>query len=903
MTSTERDTESRNRIISDIDVNFFVEAGAGSGKTTMLVNRMAAMVEAGIDISRICAITFTRAAAGEFYDRFQKLLIERSSPGFVWEDKGQPGQLPAPTSETRALCRAALENIDLCFMGTIDSFCSMILAEHPSEAGIPSDSSIVSGQDEEDLYRQEYVKICEGAYGEELRSLAATFRSLHRDPESAFLAGMTFIMAHRNADFHFEAPEVLDIDRDLSEERAEILRAVKCLVEHPELKYGKDKNNLKAWDSIDEIYRALRRRWSTNFTHVLYNLNRLADLRTLPQAADRYGSSLLPLFVPGGARGSWLQMSEDGAGAVRKKFQTLQYNVSMSFLIRCIPYMERALKDKGAMTYFDALYYLRNMLRRDAEENGTLIRYIYNRHSFFLIDEFQDTNPMQAEVFFYLTSEHPVPQWTSCVPRPGSLFIVGDPKQSIYRFRSADVSSFLRVKRLFEKNGGSILSLSRNFRSTRMLCGYFNRVFSSLLSAETADQSKFEQIPLPDETSGEFQGLFTYKAYTGKSALEHPDETDPVLISDMIRRLVDRKDYLITTPDSKGPHPVRYRDIMVITSAKASLRPIMARFDEVGIPARVEGDVPFHENEALQEISRIYSIFAEPRNQTALYSALTGRVIGFSEDDLLCYTSFAGPLFLTANPDLTDCKNETVLRVECMLGELRGMYRKALRLSPAGLFSLIMDEFQIYRTVEAKNLEVLFYALELLRSAEKTGEVVTLRDGGSYIRRILDGLSEEERCLNLSGERDCVHMANLHKVKGLEAPIVILAASGPKSPSPENRIVHRDDGSEGYLFLMKKKKPSRGNWFSTEAYEDAAEDEKSALRAETQRLIYVAATRARNALIICNSVYTNAKGTEIQKTMWKPLLESGIPEIFRLAGPFDGNVEAKQETVTAASLY
>ena len=125
----------------------------------------------------------------------------------------------------------------------------------------------------------------------------------------------------------------------------------------------------------------------------------------------------------------------------------------MTFLIRSIPVMEQALREKGSLTFFDYLYYLRNMLKRDAEADGKLIRYIYDRHSYFLIDEFQDTNPMQAEVFFYLTSEHPVPQWSACHPRPGSLFIVGDPKQSIYRFRSADVTSFLKVKKLFEENG------------------------------------------------------------------------------------------------------------------------------------------------------------------------------------------------------------------------------------------------------------------------------------------------------------------------------------------------------------------------------------------------------------------------------------------------------------------
>ena len=135
MDSLAIDTESRNRIVSDIYTNFFVEAGAGSGKTTMLVNRMVAMVEAGIDIKKISAITFTKAAAGEFYERFQKILIDRSNPDYVWEDKGHAGQLPKPTEETRERCAKALQNIDLCFMGTIDSFCNMILSEHPSEAG------------------------------------------------------------------------------------------------------------------------------------------------------------------------------------------------------------------------------------------------------------------------------------------------------------------------------------------------------------------------------------------------------------------------------------------------------------------------------------------------------------------------------------------------------------------------------------------------------------------------------------------------------------------------------------------------------------------------------------------------------------------------------------------------
>ena len=182
MTSLERDSLSRLRIVSGINENFFVEAGAGSGKTTMLVNRMVAMVEAGLDISRICAITFTKAAAGEFYERFRRSLIERSDTASTWEEGG-PGMLPEPTDETRERCRIALQNIDLCFMGTIDAFCGMVLSEHPSEAKIPPDAAIVSDEEAEDVYRQQYVKISSGECGEELRLLAKTFQAVHRNPQ------------------------------------------------------------------------------------------------------------------------------------------------------------------------------------------------------------------------------------------------------------------------------------------------------------------------------------------------------------------------------------------------------------------------------------------------------------------------------------------------------------------------------------------------------------------------------------------------------------------------------------------------------------------------------------------------------------------------------------------------
>jgi ATP-dependent exoDNAse (exonuclease V) beta subunit len=113
----QQDTISRQKIVDQTDSNFFVEAGAGSGKTTILVKRMVAMVEQGLDVSKICAITFTKAAAGEFYDRFQKALIERSTAPTVEGFVQKPGELGNPNNVTRARCLKARERLKIIRTG------------------------------------------------------------------------------------------------------------------------------------------------------------------------------------------------------------------------------------------------------------------------------------------------------------------------------------------------------------------------------------------------------------------------------------------------------------------------------------------------------------------------------------------------------------------------------------------------------------------------------------------------------------------------------------------------------------------------------------------------------------------------------------------------------------------
>ena len=577
------------------------------------------------------------------------------------------------------------------------------------------------------------------------------------------------------------------------------------------------------------------------------------------------------------------RLNLDSQGGLIEQLTKIQYDFCMTFFSKCAPVVEQELREKGYLLYSDYLYYLRNMLRDDAKSDGALIRYISARHQYFLIDEFQDTNPIQSEIFFYLAAQHPVENWRACEPRPGALFIVGDPKQSIYRFRSADVRSYMSVRRLFETLGGcDVLYLTRNFRSRKKLCGYFNQVFSQTLQ-ESDTQSGFTEIPLVSDTENAFEGVYTYNAYTEKSRLANPSlPADDKQICKIIHTLVDNDNYKIQDRESRQLRTLRYSDIMIIVYGKNYLSTLIPSLEAETIPVHVEGKVLFEECEALREIWKLYHVLSYPDDKNAIYAALTGNLMGFREDEILQYIEDGGYLTIRLK-NAKPFSNPVSSHVLETLKRLSSMSRVAATLSPSGLFYKIMEVFQVYRHVKADKLEIVFYTLELLRNAEKSGEVVSLLDGDAYIKKLLAGEAEQERCLSLADDEDFVHVANLHKVKGLEAPIVILAYSWPNDIFADSSIVYKEEKAEGYFFKIRG--DGRVRFYekevllSTDIFDNAMEEEKHVLQEESARLVYVAATRACNALILCNSKYCTRRG-DVARSRWRDLIACADEDFF-----------------------
>ncbi|MBR2576241.1 MAG: UvrD-helicase domain-containing protein [Firmicutes bacterium] len=853
------DEEAREKIRKRIDRNYFVEAGAGSGKTSCLVDRMTAMVESGIDVSRICAITFTKAAANEFYARFQKKLSERSRES----DKGT-------TPESRARCREALKDLDLCFMGTIDSFCFTILQEHPAEAGVPFNAGVRAEDEMVDVWKREYARILGGEYlDEELEALAQDFVRIQEKPESVFLNCLKKLWGVRNGEIVFEGLEGTKPYELIKPLQDEIVPLLEWVLENEDWQSGiTAKDPVKAFEELKKNIQMLKAPWVENFGQAMKILDGLKLLRISLEAdvetGHRYAEKYFQVHLTRN-RPAWYELvpgknpDPESYPYVKalNRLQDLQYQTAMEFVTKAMAKMEKELKRQGTLSFFDCLYTLRDMLREDVKRDGRLIRHIAERHSYFLIDEFQDTNPMQAEVFFLLSAVEPDENWRECVPRLGSLFIVGDPKQSIYRFNQADIPAYRKVKELFRDDVGEVLYLTRNFRSTTTMKEWFNERFSEILSVDSEDRCLFHEIPMgEDEKPEDFSGVFRYTSRVGKDTPR--EEKDPWQVADQISRLVKNPEIIIRDKESGKPRELSFGDVMVITPTKTSLEEISKELSERRIPFRVEGKVVFKESPSFVAACDLFRYYGAPFES---YYTLRGKRI------------------------LRD-------------GEAVPALQKSARwMSHTVLFRTILEEHRVFERFGFGNMEVTYYGLELLREAEQAGDLPTRKEA----IRFLDGLLENpdiERSISLEYNSDRVHVANLHKIKGLESEAVILAKPYRQNKAPEFRTEYLAGEPRTYLFKIET--GNGNNWdkrtIKTSGFKEECEAETESLAAEGDRLLYVAATRARSILVISEGLTEG--GNVSNANPWNPLLKGVHHTLPDRAEPL--NTEA--EIVTAGDL-
>ena len=831
MTKTLIDQPQRDAIKHDLDTTILVEAAAGTGKTTSMIDRMVNLLAYGkLEIDTLAAVTFTRKAAAEIRGRFQ-VGLEKA----VREKEG----------EEKSRLDTALAHVDRCFIGTIHSFCGRILRERPVEAGVDIHFTELD-QVTDDLLRREVWReyIDSLVTGEvpdaDAAQITATLADVGLDITQLRGAFLTFCGFPDVEDWpttKIKKPALTAIRGKLAT-YADHMRSLHLKAE------GTDKL-IPKYEQIARMARVLDLQQG-------YNVARVLELFSVPKT--RY---ITQKCWPGGKaqaeeeRAKWESFTSEHAEPFLEKWREYRYGFVLDAIKPAVRLYQERLEEEGGLNFQDLLMRAADLLRH----GPAVRRYFQNRFTHLLVDEFQDTDPLQAEVMLLLTADD-VHQnnWRACRPRPGSLFVVGDPKQSIYRFRRADIVTYRRVKQIITDCGGEILTLSTNFRSQATLIDWVNTLFEGVFAKKESDKvPQFVAMDAGREglAQGELVGLHRLEVPKISNNREQT-EYEASQIARIIRQAIDQKWQL---PDKEGKlRPAETGDFMIITRHKEFLSDYGAQLQAQGIAHQVTGGNAMGQLEELQLLALVLRALARPEDPIALLAVLRSPLFGIA-DTLLYEWKGQGGRFEIRRSEAEDPPIAEVIAaleqlVACnhllrQLPLIAAVEQIANRLGLTGSAAAARDG--------ATRAGGLLGAIERLR---------TVRDQAWNLETIAETLegwrvgNEEQDPVPVvpSGEPP-VRILNLHKAKGLEANFIFLA--GVKKVRDSSAEIHIDrsgESSQGFAAISQEKRPGKygpstllaqpGGW------QKHSEEEIGFLEAEQDRLAYVAATRARGGLAI-----------------------------------------------------
>ena len=813
MASKLPDAAPRDRIASAIDRNLLVEAAAGTGKTTSLVDRMVALVCAGTSVDRLCAVTFTIKAAAQLDQKFQNAL-ERAARAET--DKTRSGRL-----------EEALRHLDACFIGTIHAFCSRLLRERPVEAGL--DPGFLEMDEAEDATaRAESWK----RYGERLFTEGSPLleRLLKAGIELEYLHDAYDTLCEHGDVVAEAAAEGPPPDLSLFRPRLEAFLD-RALGEIPE------RVPAAGWDKLQSAIRTAGR------LRDLVDLSSTPELVALLRELDR-PKKIDPKSWPNRRAADRLlrELDELRADAIEpalRAWREYLHPITMAAVLGAVEEYATWRRREARVNFQDQLLLARNLLR----DNPAARRALQERFTPVLVDEFQDTDPIQAEVLLYLTGRDLAERdWRKLDPIPGSLFVVGDPKQSIYRFRRADIQTYETFSGILEASGGEVLRLSTNFRSTPEICSWTNHVFEEVLPPRRTE-SQAAHVPLQAFRRGLSREASVYR-------LEVPSSNKPREVA-----TADAERIAATIAAALGGQPPfgeagsSPSDFLVLARRRANLSCYARALEAWGIPYEIAGGGAFRESGEIASLLVALEAIADPENPVPLVATLRGSLFGVDDESLYRFRRAGGRFdFRLRPPPRTDARIRRAFEI------LRDAAELATELPPAAALSRFVERLGAVAVSAAgplgdaragNLLKALATARELSRQGQTFPEI---------IRRLreLTQLEKVEEMVTHPGRSDAVRLMTLHRAKGLEARVVFLADPTDANPPPPRVWIDRSfDPPRAHVLVERKTGPfSREEIARPMDWDRKCEREKEFLDREDERLLYVATTRARDALVV-----------------------------------------------------
>jgi len=827
------DEEAREKIKTALDTTMLVEAGAGSGKTHSLVVRMLALLASGrAKINTFAAVTFTRKAAAELRGRFQTEL-ERAVLQAGDKDK-----------ETHDRLAEALHYLEQSFIGTIHSFCAKILRERPIEIALDPDFAELE-EIENSIFREncwhEYLVKARLADEETLIELERAgitpdelkepFVSLSLYPEVEFIGGSDEepdYGEYRRAleDFLSDARQCVPFEKPAKGYDAIQGLMHRCFLRHANLGFSDHGVLMETFELMDKSVKVTQNRWPSKEEALNFQ-------------------SVFEVFSDGVVKEALRQWRE------------FRHSKILAFLRPALDFFKEKRLSQSKLNFQDQLMLSSQLLR----ENPEVRRYFSRRYSHILVDEFQDTDPIQAEVLLYLTgTDTEEKDWHKLTPRPGSLFLVGDPKQSIFRFRRADIDTYNLVKEQIEKGGGEVLHLTTNFRSLDALAEWNNVVFKNIFPEE-ADRYQAAFAPLNTVREPEVRLHGVYKI----SIPQQERHKEKLIVGTDADKIADFISFALKE-GADGVKKWEPSDFLILFRYKKNMTVYARALEKRGIPFEITGSSAFSESEEAKEILNLAKALNDPDNPIYTVAVLRGIFFGVSDKDL--YENRGRFYFLKEEDEKEEDAKD---KVSHSLSKLRQWWEWIREYPATTALEMIFEDsgivnFAASSEIGSSRAGNLFKLLTILRSQEREG-AASFAELVNYLDELVSVYEIEEMSLT-PGRKNAVRLMNLHKAKGLEASFVFLANPvGQREHAPDKHIIRKGMIPEGYFLCSKKS--GRYQWTSLShpvGWEEKAEEERRYAEAEEQRLMYVASTRAKDCLVV--STYEGALG---ERRAWSSL--------------------------------
>ena len=850
------DDAARREAVAVRARSLLVEAGAGSGKTAVLAGRIAMLLAGGAAPNSIAAVTFTEFAASELLIRVRAFVSALAAGDIPVELRAA---LPDGLSEERrgnlARAEAALDEMTC---STIHGFCQRLITPYPVEADIDPGAAVMD-RDQAELA---FTEIGDNWLREELADEEGGLLAelvLH-DPD-ATIALIRTVLEHLRRHREFSPYELQDLDR-LAFEFQEAVDDFGAFLDEAE---AEEPETAVIADRFQELAGGVAAALPVDTPGTLVALLAMAPHPDLCAGTGAFRSYR--------KKGKWGAAARR-AGLAKADAERLNDAASTHFALCCaawsafqqavatrvldglVPLVEpvmdlfREHKRAAALLDFDDLIFSARDLLRDHDE---VRRALAARFRHVLVDEFQDTDPLQTEIFWRLCGDPPgdgdVTDWTAFALRPGALFLVGDPKQAIYRFRGADIAAYVRARDAFRAGAAdAVLSIATNFRSRAPIMEYVNARFETALSEENG-QPGFQALDpfrSPRDGGPSVAALDVAVAdEDGKANARQQRDGEAEAVAELCARLIGSEP--VPDPTNGRQRPCRAGDIALLAPTGSDLWRYEEALEEHGIPVATQAGKGLYRRQEIQDLIAVTRVLADRRDTLALGALLRGPLVGLTEEELLDIV-WSLPCSEDAPQDLRrldlgvapeEIANPLAREI---VEKLQALQRRANATTPHALLSQAVDVLRVRPILLRRHRGQAERALANVDLYLGISRAYAVRGLRAFAEVMTAAWSDEARAVEgrPDAQEEAVALYTMHAAKGLEWPIVVPINTMTRVIAADSAVTDRATGR--FHCRVFGVEPS--------GYEAARNAEKAELDRERVRLWYVAATRARELLVL-----------------------------------------------------